>query len=297
MKIVYIYGLIDPRDNIIKYIGKTINIKNRYADHRNRLERASSKRKSWIQSLRTLNLYPILTIIEECNEETCDERERFWIKHYKDVGNDLKNMTDGGEKYSYKEVTPESRQRMSIAQKKRFQTEKSPFLRQDVKEKVKMYWKTHSFNNPNFIEGGIKTRFKAFPIVQLTLEGKFLKEWASSTNIVNSFNCDNSTINRTLNRKCNIYKQYRWMHKSKFIELKYKYEQYFIMNKNNLIEANEKNWSNQDVANFIHKFSKDFFKRIGPHYKHPEIDIWIYENVGKFKNNEDKSSYFSENKE
>jgi len=42
-------------------------------------------------------LLPILEIVEICDESKWQEREQYWIKYYKELGFDLKNMTNGGD--------------------------------------------------------------------------------------------------------------------------------------------------------------------------------------------------------
>lgn len=94
MRAVKIYKLIDPRDNLVKYIGKTVNSLNfRFYHHLRSTER--TKKGSWIKSLLKLKKLPIIELIEECSEDMWEERERYWISFYKETGY-LKNMTDGG---------------------------------------------------------------------------------------------------------------------------------------------------------------------------------------------------------
>lgn len=96
----YIYVWFDPRDpEHIRYVGKTIDYKDR-----TRAEIYEAKKKlyknyraSWIQSLLNINIKPEYKIIEICNIEDYSQKEVYWIKHYRDLGHKLTNMTDGGE--------------------------------------------------------------------------------------------------------------------------------------------------------------------------------------------------------
>ena len=98
-KITYIYVLIDPRDNNIRYVGKTVNPKKRLENHLvpSRL-RTISHKNSWIKDLLKNNLKPKMVLLETieigCNWE---ERELYWISYFKQNSEkDLTNYTDGG---------------------------------------------------------------------------------------------------------------------------------------------------------------------------------------------------------
>lgn len=94
-KRVYIYGLKDPESQEIRYVGKTKHLKARFWRHLHSDEK--THKGCWINCLKRKNLFPILEILEHCLESEWVEREKFWIKHYKDLGNALTNATEGGE--------------------------------------------------------------------------------------------------------------------------------------------------------------------------------------------------------
>ena len=75
---IYIYCLIDPNDNLIKYIGKTKNKSKRYYEHIRRCRDTTSKKNSWILSLLYKDQKPIMEIIDIVDSE-CDN---FWESHY-----------------------------------------------------------------------------------------------------------------------------------------------------------------------------------------------------------------------
>ncbi len=96
-KIIHIYSLSCPITNEVKYIGKTIQRPDyRYRSHisESKHNRRKDKAHCWIKSLLNKNLKPIMLIIEETYDIN---RECYWIKYYKDLGNNIKNFTDGGE--------------------------------------------------------------------------------------------------------------------------------------------------------------------------------------------------------
>ena len=99
MKVVFIYGLIDPFTNEVRYVGKSINPKRRYKEHLNKM--TNTHKSAWIKSLLKIGKEPKIEIIEECSGDNWSDREKYWISFY---GN-LTNLTEGGEDGSHSEET------------------------------------------------------------------------------------------------------------------------------------------------------------------------------------------------
>ena len=99
----YIYALSHPITNEVRYIGKTINIKRRYKQHLYD-KRTKSYKSSWIISLKSLGLKPIMTIIEECNDVNWEDREIYWIQQYDNLTNTQKGGNGGDD---YRRYIPE----------------------------------------------------------------------------------------------------------------------------------------------------------------------------------------------
>jgi hypothetical protein len=97
----FIYGLIDPRTDEIRYVGKTTRGLHRVLAHGKSIGVTKEKhthKYRWIRSLKELGLsykWSILEIVE--NVVSIDDRERFWISHGRDSGWNLTNATDGGD--------------------------------------------------------------------------------------------------------------------------------------------------------------------------------------------------------
>lgn len=101
---IFIYELIDPRDNLPKYIGKTNNIKRRYTEHTSKHNlNTKTIKNNWIKKLIKLNLKPKIRIINIAkNNEIANTIEIQKIKEYKVLGFKLKNGTIGGDGKSVK---------------------------------------------------------------------------------------------------------------------------------------------------------------------------------------------------
>lgn len=91
----YIYALHDPRNNDVRYIGKSnwplarlkAHVKN--AGH--------SHHANWIRQLVSIGLTPVLSIIENPKLEDWEKVEIFWIHYCRTVlGCDLVNAAEGG---------------------------------------------------------------------------------------------------------------------------------------------------------------------------------------------------------
>jgi hypothetical protein len=126
MKTTFIYSLSCPTTGIVKYIGKATKPDMRYIAHTRRP--SSRPMKKWMSELNELGLLPVLSIIEECSMDSWEDRERWWIAHYRSInGESLMNVLDGGNGthgwISVKKHTSESRAKISASLKGRIQPE------------------------------------------------------------------------------------------------------------------------------------------------------------------------------
>jgi len=92
--LVFIYTLSDPRDGQIRYVGKSVDIKQRMFDHLR--EKKRTKKNHWIIGLQSEGLKPIMEVIEESNDSDWQEAERFWITILRFYGFRLLNIESGG---------------------------------------------------------------------------------------------------------------------------------------------------------------------------------------------------------
>jgi hypothetical protein len=93
----YIYELVDPRDKQTKYIGQTLHPCKRLTEHKYyRKYKINTKLISWIKKLYSINLEPIMYVIDKVEDKERDFYEQFYISLYKSWGFDLKNGTEGG---------------------------------------------------------------------------------------------------------------------------------------------------------------------------------------------------------
>lgn len=90
----FIYELIDPRTQTIRYVGITMDPKYRYVQHHNTGSQANEAKCDWINELVEQGLAPIMNILETVmeGEAAARKQERHWIQTYVAQGIDLLNV-------------------------------------------------------------------------------------------------------------------------------------------------------------------------------------------------------------
>jgi hypothetical protein len=96
-----IYILIDPRDNLPKYVGQTtVKLYDRLSTHMNKKKlEPNNKKNAWFKHLISLGMKPSIELLEEVEFDTYDQLdliETMWIGLFRSWGFDLKNGTIGG---------------------------------------------------------------------------------------------------------------------------------------------------------------------------------------------------------
>lgn len=94
---ILIYGLTDPETGDIRYVGKTKHSRRRMYSHRWDGRNQRTHKSYWLRSLFRRGLEPGIVILEEVTEDKWQEAEMRWIAHYRELGVDLTNSTQGGE--------------------------------------------------------------------------------------------------------------------------------------------------------------------------------------------------------
>lgn len=189
---IWIYTLTDPRNNLVKYIGKTFRLNRRLNDHINEIN-SNTKKTAWIKNLKKENLKPIFEILEETNIEDCNFLEIYWIGQFKVWGFDLKNTTNGGDgsygiepwnkglKGVFKH-SEESKKKMSEWRKENTTGEKNGFFGKKHSEKNIKIFKEKSSKRRWSEEFKENRRGEKSPnskkVFQYDLDGKLIKEYS-----------------------------------------------------------------------------------------------------------------------
>lgn len=101
----FIYGLVDPRTDKVRYVGKTYDLKGRLRSHmwcalhpEGVIDPESYKHR-WIRKLHSLGIKPTIKLLEETIYSQANDREKYWIKFY--GRENLTNNNDGGDDPKY----------------------------------------------------------------------------------------------------------------------------------------------------------------------------------------------------
>lgn len=100
-KFTYIYVLVDPETQAIRYVGKADNPRKRLTGHIRGYRDSNKHKLNWIRGLASRGLYPIMQVIEQVPYEMWPERECYWMQFYRSQGCALLNIADGGKGGSF----------------------------------------------------------------------------------------------------------------------------------------------------------------------------------------------------
>jgi len=106
----FIYTLCDPDTLAVRYVGKADDPAIRFKNHLK--EKRNNHKVHWINQLKSQNKKPLLKVVEEVPKSCWEEHEKKWIAYYKNVGCNLTNSTEGGERVQF---TEEIRKKISQA--------------------------------------------------------------------------------------------------------------------------------------------------------------------------------------
>ena len=124
---VKIYGLICPVSKKIRYIGKTKwSLDRRLKEHMRENKKKTHKQK-WINLLKTKGLTPTIVLIENVNEDNWIEKEKFYIKLFKENGFNLTNISDGGEGGGSKGYKHSKEWKIKDSERMRIRMKNNPF--------------------------------------------------------------------------------------------------------------------------------------------------------------------------
>ena len=93
----FIYGLVDPRDNKVRYIGKANNINKRLCGHIGDMNRKVTPVSCWIKKLHSMNLTPTAKQLMRVSASNWQEAEILTIEQYRRSTPNLLNVADGGD--------------------------------------------------------------------------------------------------------------------------------------------------------------------------------------------------------
>jgi predicted DNA-binding protein YlxM (UPF0122 family) len=94
---MFIYGLFDPRNGELRYVGKTNNMRARFRGHRYEIKRSNSHKSNWVKSLKEQNLEPKIEELDNVPDSEWQFWEQWYIAYFRGMGCNLTNISDGGD--------------------------------------------------------------------------------------------------------------------------------------------------------------------------------------------------------
>jgi hypothetical protein len=88
----FVYALLDPDTEQIRYIGKTHNLYARYYGHIHPSKRNHTPVTIWVRGLCAQNKQPLLAILEHVDRSHGIQEEHFWIYEARNAHGDLLNV-------------------------------------------------------------------------------------------------------------------------------------------------------------------------------------------------------------
>src|SRR5690349_9842599 len=76
-----VYGLVDPRNHMVRYIGQSSRGMKRPRAHRSKPQSDQTHCARWVRSLHGQGLDFEIVVLECCTEETLDDAECWWIAY------------------------------------------------------------------------------------------------------------------------------------------------------------------------------------------------------------------------
>lgn len=213
-----IYVLKDPDTLEIRYVGKADNLKKRFDEHIREYKYKSTYKNNWIKGLLDNNKLPIIEVIEKVPKENWGDYEKKWIIYFKNSGNYLTNLTEGGDggnfgeeinklisqKLKGKKRSPETKKLLSeIAKKRKLSEEGRKSL--SVKRKGSgnsMYGKKQS-------KFCIESKYK--PVIQINMCDEIIKYWSSIKEVSEYLLINRNTIRMVCNGERKSAGGYKWI--------------------------------------------------------------------------------------
>lgn len=101
---ISIYGMVDPDEYKIVYVGSSCNLMGRVTVHINdaKAKRYLANRRTplhkWIRDVLSKGHKPELCVLEVCIQENRNEREEWWINHLNGINAKLFNIRPVGDR-------------------------------------------------------------------------------------------------------------------------------------------------------------------------------------------------------
>ena len=202
----WIYGIVNPITNELRYIGQTVNFNKRKSEH---LYRAKTLKSSWylynwINSMLSDNIKPEFIIIDEVSIESLDYWEIFYISYFKSIGCNLTNYASGGNSRGGYNHTQEFKDYLSNKYKGRKPWNTGKKLSKEHKENI-----VKNHRKPKEFSAWYTARSKK-KVQQFTKEGVYIKTWESTYEASKVLNIGRKNIGNVLSNYSKTAGGFMW---------------------------------------------------------------------------------------
>jgi len=229
-KLSYIYALVDPRTEEVRYIGKTIDLARRTAETVRQAKKDKTYKANWIKNLLKENLKPLCIILDEVEFR----EESFWEKHYislyRSWGFKLTNATSGGEGTVGLKRTVETRAKMSkpktldgkkvlewLFEHKAVRFSCLPEAYNKCRRNTNIKWSLETFRKlvkkTNLIVVDQKHVRSTQRVLQYTIDNKLVKEWVDIKQVALHYETNFSTIAAACSKLGSSSYGFKWCYK------------------------------------------------------------------------------------
>lgn len=199
----HIYKITNPKGEV--YIGQTIDLKGRI--HRYSTLSKSSLGRSIFNSLKKYGWdNHTFDVIEVCEENKLNDRERFWIKEFNSFNKGL-NLTEGGSSGRHSRETCLKKSKSMTG---KIHSKKTRQKMSDTKKNHPMYneeWKD------KMRKGAWGSKTSSKPILQLDKEHNLIREWKSLTKAAVELGLHKANISNALNGRYHTSGGFVWKFK------------------------------------------------------------------------------------
>lgn len=212
--IIGIYKIESPSGKV--YIGQSLDIYRRWSDHRSS---KSYKHKKLGASIikygvdnHKFNL--LYEFPKDIKQDIINSYEQIYMDAYRDCGVELLNLKEGGNGYG-----KHSEETKAIIREKR----KHQVITEETRQKMSVFFKNIK-RNPEWVKKvADKSRGRKYsyeirkklmkPIIQLDINGNFIREWDSSREASKVLGTTESNICNCLTNRAKTAKGFKWQYK------------------------------------------------------------------------------------
>lgn len=275
---VYIYLLLDPNPyfksfqhirlsdilphlSLVRYVGKTSDLKGRYKDHISNTKNGGNIYKtSWVNKLKRKGQKPLLVILEITSEDKWRERETYWIKYFRDlVGRRLVNSQDEAQACATTSIIKFNRLGEKVSHYDSLYSciQLNPISHSELRNHLTIFPNTKMLYEhfyiresdccPELVKTYIKrVKSKDYTIYQLSSQGKIINVFDTNLKAATTLGLNSGSL-FTASKRCNEIGFFKL--KGYFFILP-RYHDFFITN------SHIKDWIKEDLISFDYRTLK-----------------------------------------